>query len=34
MEGRKKLDEILDELVQKYPFEPKENIDSLTGERK
>lgn len=29
MEGRKKLDEILEELVQKYPFEQKEKIDSL-----
>jgi len=32
MEGRKRLDEILEELVQKYPFEQKEDIDSLTGE--
>jgi len=33
MEGRKRLDEILGELVQKYPFEQKENVDSLKGER-
>ncbi len=30
MEGRKRLDEILEDLVQKYPFEQKQNIDSLT----
>jgi len=34
MEGRKRLDEILEELVQKYPFEQKENIDSLTKEKR
>jgi endonuclease YncB( thermonuclease family) len=34
MEGRKRLDEILKELVQKYPFEQKENIDSLTKEKR
>jgi len=34
MEGRKRLDEILKELVQKYPFEQKENIDSLTKENR
>ena len=32
MEGRKRLDEILEELVQEYSFEQKENIDSLTEE--
>lgn len=32
MEGRKRLDEILEELVQKYPFEQKENIGPLKGE--
>jgi len=32
MEGRKRLDEILEELVQKYPFAQKENADSLTEE--
>ena len=31
MEGRKRLDEIIEELVQKYPFKQKENIDSLRG---
>ncbi len=34
MEGRKRLDEILEELVQKYPFEQKENIDSLMKEKR
>jgi len=34
MEGRKRLDEILEELVQQYPFEQKENIDSLTKEKR
>ncbi len=34
MEGRKRLDEILEELVQKYPFEQKENIDSLMKQRR
>jgi hypothetical protein len=34
MEGRKRLDEILEELVQKYPFEQKENIDSLTKQKR
>jgi micrococcal nuclease len=34
MEGRKRLDEILEELVQKYPFEQKGNIDSLTNEKR
>jgi endonuclease YncB( thermonuclease family) len=34
MEGRKRLDEILEELVQKYPFRQKENIDSLTKEKR
>jgi endonuclease YncB( thermonuclease family) len=34
IEGRKRLDEILEELIQKYPFEKKENISSLTGKRK
>ena len=32
IEGRKRLDEILEELVQKYPFEQKENVDSLMEE--
>ncbi len=32
MEGRKRLDEILEELVQKYPFAQKENVDSLMEE--
>lgn len=32
MEGRKRLDEILEGLVQKYPFEQKENIGPLKGE--
>ena len=32
IEGRKRLDEILEGLVQKYPFEQKENIGSLKGE--
>jgi len=31
MEGRKRLDEILEELIQKYPFEQKKEINSLTG---
>ncbi len=34
MEGRKRLDDILEELVQQYPFEQKENIDSLTKEER
>jgi hypothetical protein len=34
MEGRKRLDEILEELVQKYPFEQKGNIDSLRKEKR
>ena len=34
MEGRKTLDEVLEELAQKYPFEKKENIDSLTKEKR
>lgn len=34
MEGRRRLDEILEELIQKYPFEQKESIDSLTEERR
>src|SRR3990170_2419226 len=34
MEGRKRLDEILEELVQKYPFEQRENIDPLTKEKR
>jgi len=29
IEGRKRLDEFLEELVQKYPLEQQENIDSL-----
>ncbi|MBE0478403.1 thermonuclease family protein [Candidatus Aerophobetes bacterium] len=32
MEGRKSLDDILEELVQQYPFEEMKNVDSLTGE--
>ena len=32
MEGRKRLDDILEELVQQYPFEQKENVDALPGE--
>lgn len=32
MEGRKRLDEILEELVKKYPFAQKENADSLMKE--
>jgi len=32
IEGRKRLDEILEGLVQKYPFEQKENIGPLKGE--
>ena len=34
MEGRKRLDEILEELVQKYPFEQRETIDPLTKEKR
>jgi len=34
MQGRKRLDEILEELVQKYPFEQRENIDPLTKEKR
>lgn len=34
MEGRKKLDDILEELVRKYPFEQKENTDSLMKEKR
>ena len=34
MEGRKRLDEILEELVQKYPFEQRENVDPLTKEKR
>ena len=33
-EGRKRLDEIMEELVQKYPFGQKENVDSLTKEKR
>jgi micrococcal nuclease len=32
IEGRKRLDEILQDLVQKYPPEQEEHIDSLTRE--
>lgn len=33
MQGRKRLDEILGELVKQYPFEYRENIDSLMKEK-
>ncbi len=33
LEGRKRLDDILEELVRKYPFEQKESTDSLPTEK-